>query len=267
MGMMAAAGYLAIGSVSGFFAGLLGIGGGIILVPALLVVFQATGFPEAYMFQTALGTSMATIVLTALSSLRAHHARGAVRWPVVLNFTPGVLLGTALGTFIVRHVSTEALTLVFASFVLFVALQMGVGFTPSPGRSLPGRAGQILAASIIGMISALVAVGGGAMTVPFLLWRRVPVREAIGTSAAVGLPIALGGTLGYVINGWTVEGLPSGSLGFVYLPALVWTMIAAALSAPLGARAAHRLPGRTLRRVFAVVLAIIAVRMLYGILG
>jgi uncharacterized membrane protein YfcA len=265
MSAAAVAGYLAIGSVSGFFAGLLGIGGGIILVPALLLVLEATGFPAERMFQTALGTSMATILLTSLSSLRAHHARGAVRWPVVINFTPGVLLGTALGTLIARHVSTEGLTMFFACFVLFVALQMGLGFTPGPGRALPGRPGQILVASGIGVLSALVAIGGGAMTVPFLLWCNTPVREAIGTSAAVGFPIAFGGTLGYIINGWTVPGLPTGSLGFVYLPALVWTMIAAGLLAPLGARAAHHLPGRTLRRVFAVMLALIAAKMLYGL--
>ena len=258
----AVGGYLAIGSVSGFFAGLLGIGGGIILVPALLVAFGFAGFPQAVIFQVALGTSMATILFTALSSLRSHHRHGAVIWPVVLNFTPGVLLGTALGTLAARHVSTAGLTTFFAFFLIAVAIQLGLGLRPKPGRILPGRLAQAFAATLIGIVSALAAVGGGAMTVPFLTWCNIPIRNAIGTAAAVGFPIALGGTLGFIVNGWTVAALPPGSLGFVYLPALVWTVLAGVMTAPLGARAAHVLPAVVLRRVFAVLLLIVAAKML-----
>jgi len=258
----AVGGYLAIGSVSGFFAGLLGIGGGIILVPALLVAFGFAGFPQSVIFQVALGTSMATILFTALSSLRSHHRHGAVSWPVVLNFTPGVLLGTALGTLAARHVSTAGLTTFFAFFLIAVAIQLGLGLRPRPGRILPGRLGQALAATLIGIVSALAAVGGGAMTVPFLTWCNVPIRNAIGTAAAVGFPIALGGTLGFIVNGWTVPALPPGSLGFVYLPALLWTVLAGVMTAPLGARAAHVLPAVVLRRVFAVLLLLVAAKML-----
>lgn len=258
----AVGGYLAIGSVSGFFAGLLGIGGGIILVPALLVAFGFAGFPQSVIFQVALGTSMATILFTALSSLRSHHRHGAVNWPVVLNFTPGVLLGTALGTLTARHVSTAGLTTFFALFLIAVAIQLGLGLRPRPGRVLPGRLGQALAATLIGIVSALAAVGGGAMTVPFLSWCNVPIRNAIGTAAAVGFPIALGGTLGFIVNGWTVPALPPGSLGFVYLPALAWTVLAGVMTAPLGARAAHVLPAVVLRRVFAVLLLLVAAKML-----
>lgn len=258
--------YLAIGSVSGFFAGLLGIGGGIILVPALLLAFGFAGFPQSVIFQAALGTSMATILFTALSSLRSHHRHGAVLWPVVRNFTPGVLAGAALGTLIARYVSTTGLTAFFALFLIAVAIQLGLGLRPAPGRILPGRVGQAIAGTMIGIVSALAAVGGGAMTVPFLTWCNVPIRSAIGTAAAVGFPIALGGTLGYIANGWTVPAMPAGSLGFVYLPALLWTVLAGALTAPIGARAANVLPAAVLRRVFAALLLLVAVRMLGSLL-
>jgi len=258
--------YLAIGSVSGFFAGLLGIGGGIILVPALLVAFGAADFPPSVIFQAALGTSMATILFTALSSLRSHHRHGGVMLPVVLNFTPGVLAGTALGTFIARHVPTAGLTAFFALFLIAVAVQLGLGIRPKPGRMLPGRAGQGLAGLVIGVVSALAAVGGGAMTVPFLTWCNCPIRKAIGTAAAVGFPIALGGTLGYIVNGWDVAALPAGSLGFVYLPALLWTVLAGVMTAPFGARAAHVLPALVLRRVFAVLLLLVAAKMLANLM-
>ncbi len=262
MSYAAILGYLAIGSVSGFFAGLLGIGGGVILVPAFLVALGKAGFPDSVLFQTALGTSMATILFTALSSLRSHHSRGAVMWPVVRNFTPGILVGTLLGAYIARHTPIEGLSIFFAVFLLFVALQLAFQLRPQAERILPGTAGQTAAALGIGVVSALVAIGGGAMTVPFLVWCNCPVRKAIGTAAAIGFPIAVGGTLGYVYNGWGVPGTRSGSLGFVYLPALLWTVLAAVSTAPLGARAAHVLPTTLLRRVFAVLLLIIAVRML-----
>lgn len=261
----AVGGYLAIGSVSGFFAGLLGIGGGIILVPALLVAFGLAGFPQSVIFQVALGTSMATILFTALSSLRSHHRHGAVIWPVVRNFTPGVLVGTAVGTLVARHVSTIGLTAFFSVFLIAVAIQLGLELRPKPGRVLPGRIGQALAGTAIGVVSALAAVGGGAMTVPFLTWCNCPIKKAIGTAAAVGFPIALGGTLGYIANGWAVHALPPGSLGFVYLPALLWTVLAGMMTAPLGARAAHLLPAVVLRRVFAVLLLFVSWRMLASI--
>lgn len=257
--------YLLIGCTSGFFAGLLGIGGGIILVPSLLLAFGLEGFPPSAIFQTALGTSMATILFTAVSSLRSHHRRGSVLWPVVRNFTPGVLLGTALGTLVARHVSTAWLTGFFSIFLVLVAAQMGLGLRPRAGRALPGALGQAGAGTAIGVVSALAAVGGGAMTVPFLSWCNCEMRNAIGTAAAVGFPIALGGTVGYVVNGWTVPGLPAGSLGYVYLPALVWTVLAGVLLAPLGARATHVLSPTVLRRVFAVLLLIVAWRMLAGL--
>lgn len=267
MSVTAAGSYLVIGSVSGFLAGLLGIGGGIILVPALLVAFGLAGFPQAVIFQAALGTSMATILFTSLSSLRSHHRHGAVMWPVVLRFTPGVLIGAGLGTLAARHVSTAGLTAFFSAFMILVALQLVLELRPKAGRGLPGGVGQALAGLVIGIVSALAAVGGGTMTVPFLSWCNCPIRKAVGTAAAVGFPIALGGSLGYIVNGWTVAGLPSGSLGFVYLPALVWTVLAGVMTAPFGARAAHAVSALLLRRLFAALLLLVAWRMLSSLPG
>ncbi|MBI2308093.1 MAG: sulfite exporter TauE/SafE family protein [Rhodocyclales bacterium] len=254
--------YLATGIVAGFFAGLLGVGGGVIMVPALAMTLAAAGLPADYLLQVALGTSMATILFTSLSSLRAHHRHGAVLWPVVRDFTPGVLLGTGLGTLLARHVSTQALAIFFAAFMLFVAVQMSLGLRPQAQRALPGRVGVAAAGGVIGAVSALAAIGGGAMTVPFLTWCNVSVRQAVGTSAAVGFPIAVGGTVGYVLNGLAIDALPAGSLGFVYLPALLWMAAASTLAAPLGARLAHRLPAVLLRRIFAALLIVLAVKML-----
>jgi len=259
--------YLAIGTVSGFFAGLLGIGGGVVLVPAFLFAFGAAGFPDSVIFQAALATSMGTILFTAVSSLRSHHRRGAVLWPVVRNFTPGILLGTALGTFIVRHAPITLLTGFFALFLLFVAAQLAFQLRPKAERQLPGRVGQATVAGGIGLISALVAIGGGAMSVPFLVWCNTEIRKAIGTAAAIGFPIAVGGTLGYIVNGWGIPDMPASSLGFVYLPALFWTVVAAVLTAPLGARATHVLPALLLRRIFAALLVLIAVRMVARLVG
>ncbi|MFC5302250.1 sulfite exporter TauE/SafE family protein [Azospira restricta] len=260
---MLIAAYLATGVVAGFFAGLLGVGGGVIMVPALAMTLGAAGLPDGYLLQVALGTSMATILFTSLSSLRAHHRHGAVLWPVVRDFVPGILLGTGLGTLLARHLPTQALALFFAAFMVLVALQMALGLRTQPQRALPGRLGVGAAAAGIGAVSALAAIGGGAMTVPFLSWCNVPVRQAVGTSAAVGFPIALGGTVGYVVNGLAVGTLPAGSLGFVYLPALLWVALASALTAPLGARLAHRLPGAVLRRIFAALLLVLAAKMLW----
>lgn len=262
MSASAVASYLAIGSVAGYLAGLLGIGGGIILVPALLVAFGIAGFPQAVIFQVALGTSMATILFTSLASLRSHHRHGAVMWPVVVRFTPGVLAGAGLGTLVARHMSTSGLTAFFSGFMILVAIQLVLELQPKAGRGLPGRMGQSLVGLAIGIVSALAAVGGGTMTVPFLSWCNTPIRKAVGTAAAVGFPIALGGTLGYIVNGWTVAELPAGSLGFVYLPALLWTVLAGVMTAPFGARTAHAVPPQVLRRVFAALLLLVAWRML-----
>lgn len=257
--------YLAVGAFVGFFAGLLGVGGGLVTVPALAMIFGAQQFPADHVLHLALGTSMAAILFTSVSSLREHHRHGAVMWPVVRDMTPGILIGTALGTVLARQVSTRALAIFFAAFVLFVAAQMMFNLKPKPSRQLPGKLAVSGVGAGIGAISSLAAIGGGALTVPFLTWCNVKVHNAIGTSAAIGFPIALGGAVGYIVNGLSVAALPQWSLGFVYLPALAWLVASSMLTAPLGARTAHRLPVPTLKRVFAGVLVLLSAKMLWGL--
>ncbi|HMV06251.1 MAG TPA: sulfite exporter TauE/SafE family protein, partial [Accumulibacter sp.] len=227
--------YTALGVFTGFFAGMLGIGGGLVMVPTLTLMFAAqAAFPATEVLHLALGTSMATILFTALASLRAHHRHGAVLWPVVAQITPGILLGTLLGTLFAASVPARPLALFFTGFVCLIALQMILDIKPKPSRELPGTGGVLAVGTGIGAISALVAIGGGSLTVPFLTWCNVRVQNAIGTSAAVGFPIALGGSLGYIVNGWEQPGLPAWSLGYIYLPAFIWLVPASMLSAPLG---------------------------------
>ena len=256
--------YIGLGLFTGFSAGLLGIGGGLVMVPALTMMFSAQeGFPAAEALHMALGTSMATILFTSLSSLRAHHQHQAVLWKVVFQIAPAILLGTMIGTLFASRIPARPLAVFFTAFVCFVALQMILNLKPKAARDLPGAMGVFSVGTGIGAISSLVAIGGGALTVPFLTWCNVKVQKAIGTSAAVGFPIAFGGSLGYIYNGWNHAVLPPGSLGYVYLPALLWMIPFSMLAAPLGARATHRLPVTTLKRIFAGLLIVLAGRMLW----
>ncbi len=259
--------YLALGAFAGFFAGLLGVGGGAIMVPILTSIFIAEGFPKTEVVHLALGTSMAAIVFTSVSSLRAHHAHNAVLWPVVRAITPGILCGTFGATFVAALLPTRALTLFFAAFIAWVALRMLSSRKPTAQRELPGPLGMTGVGLGIGGVSALVAIGGGSLSVPFMTWCNVKTQNAIGTSAAIGLPIALAGTLGYLVNGWGHPGLPPMTLGFIYLPALVMVTVVSTLVAPFGARLAHRLPVATLKRVFAGVLILLVLKMLWGVFG
>lgn len=256
------AAYLALGAVVGFMAGLLGIGGGGIMVPILTALFAAQGVQNAHLVHMALGTSMAAIVITAVSSLRTHHAHQAVLWPVVWRITPAILVGTFAATWLATLLPTRALAIFFSCFMAYVSLQMVLNIKPKPHRQLPGVGGMSLAGLGIGGISALVAIGGGSLTVPFLTWCNVRIQQAIGTSAAVGLPIALAGALGYLINGWSANGLPAYSLGFVSLPAVALISVVSFFTAPFGARLAHRLPVATLKKAFAALLFLLSLKML-----
>ena len=258
-------GYLVLGAIAGFFAGLLGVGGGAIMVPVLALMFAAQGFPDAHLMHLALGTSMATIVFTSISSLRAHHAHGAVIWPIVTSIAPGIVVGTLLAAQIAARVPTRPLAIIFAVFISYVAVQMILNIKPKPSRQLPGRAGMFGVGTVIGGISALVAIGGGSLSVPFMTWCNVKVHQAIGTSAAIGFPIAVAGTIGYMISGHGAEGLPDGAFGFIYLPALAATVVASMLVAPVGARVAHSLPVATIKKVFAGVMILLSAKMLHGL--
>ena len=259
--------YPVLGAAVGFFAGLLGVGGGGIMVPMLTTFFIAQGFPQDQVVHLALGTSMAAIVLTSVSSLRAHHAHGAVRWDVVRQITPGILIGTFGATFIASRVNTAALAIFFAVFMAYVSIQMLLNIKPKPSRDLPGAAGMTVAGLGIGGVSALVAIGGGSLSVPFMTWCNVKVQNAIGTSAAIGLPIAVAGTVGYLVNGWNAPGTPSLTLGYVYVPALVLVALVSMWVAPIGASLAHRLPVATLKKIFAGLLMALCAKMLHSVFG
>jgi uncharacterized membrane protein YfcA len=257
------AAYGALGLVVGFVAGLLGVGGGLIIVPVLIMLLHTQGLAAGMEPQLALGTSLASILFTSLSSVRAHHRHGAVEWPLVRRIVPGILLGTLAGAVLAAQMPALALKVFFVVFLFYAATQMWLDFKPAPHRGLPGRAGTTLAGGVIGAVSSWVGIGGGTLSVPFLLWHNIPLRRAIATSAAIGFPIAVAGATGYVLGGWDASGLPAGSLGFVYLPALAGIVLGSVLTAPLGARTAHRLPVRPLKRIFAVLLIVLALRMLW----
>ncbi|NTV15033.1 MAG: sulfite exporter TauE/SafE family protein [Desulfobulbaceae bacterium] len=254
--------YLAVGAVAGILAGLLGVGGGLVIVPMLAFFFTRQGLPPESIMHLALGTSMASIVFTSISSFRAHHQRGAVRWDIVRRIVPGILVGTFLGSFVAARLSTPFLKGFFVAFLYYVSYQMLSGRKPGKTRDYPGAAGMFGAGGTIGVVSSLVGIGGGTLSVPFLLWCNLAVHHAIGTSAAIGFPIALAGTAGYIVNGWGVTGLPSHAIGYIYLPALAAIASASVLTAPLGASLAHRLPVPQLKQVFAVLLLVVATRML-----
>ncbi|WP_428425067.1 sulfite exporter TauE/SafE family protein [Methylibium sp.] len=249
---------LLLGSCTGFLAGLLGVGGGMLLVPFITLLLTSKGFPSALVVKIAVATSLATICFTSISSVRAHQARGAVRWDIVRMLAPGIVVGSLLGAQVAKALPAALLAGLFAAFVSFSATQMLRGRKPRPSRQLPGAPGMLGVGSAIGTVSSLVGAGGAFMSVPFMSSCNVPIHTAVATSAAIGVPIALAGTLGYVIAGWSLQDLPPGTFGFIYLPALLVVSTTSVLTAPLGARAAHALDVRQLRRVFALMLYAIA---------
>jgi uncharacterized membrane protein YfcA len=255
--------YLLMGLFVGFFAGLLGIGGGLILVTLMVYLFTLQGFPADRILHMALGTSITSIVFTSISSLRAHHRHGAVRWHIVRMAVPGLIIGTLLGTLVADQLKSKYLAIFFVIFVYYSAVQMFVNAKPKASRQLPGRTGMTIASMVIGVLSALVGVGGGVMTIPLMSMCNVPMRNAIGTSAALGLPIAVAGAIGFIATGLGKDHLPPFSVGYVYLPALIGIVVGTLVTVPWGARMAHTMPVARLKKIFAVILFILATRMLW----
>ena len=254
---------LVMGVCGGFAAGLLGVGGGMVLVPFVTMIFAAKGFPPAIVVHMAIATSLATIMFTSLSSVRAHHLHGAVRWPVVLLLAPGIALGSWLGPWLAKQLNTSFLALVFGVFVALSATQMILNRKPSATRELPAAPGMFDVGAGIGVVAGLVGAGGGFLSVPFMTWCNVKMHNAVATSAALGFPIALSGTLSNMYFGWNAPGLPAHSLGYIYVPALLVIAVASVLMAPVGARAAHRMPVQKLKRIFAMVLYCLSAYMLW----
>lgn len=259
---------LLLGTCTGFLAGLLGIGGGMLMVPFMTLILSARGVDSALAVKMAIATSMATILFTSISSVRAHHKRGAVRWEIVRTLAPGIVLGGLLaGAGVFSLLKGTTLALVFAVFVAFSATQMLLDRKPAPTRQMPGTAGSLGAGSMIGFISGLVGAGGGFISVPFMAWCNIAMHNAVATSAALGFPIALANTVGYVIGGWSMPSPLPGALGYLWLPGLAIIATASVTTAPLGARAAHAMNVKQLKKAFACTLYGLAAYMFYKSLG
>lgn len=259
--------YLFVGAIAGTVAGLFGVGGGVVIVPALVLAFTLQGMSPDVLTHMAVGTSLATIVITSINSVRAHHAKQAVLWPVVASFAPGLCIGVFLGVQVAALIQGPYLQLAIGIFLLFIAAQMGFGLMPSGHRQLPQKGILAGVGSIIGGISALFGIGGGSMTVPYLSLFNTPMQKAVATSAACGIPIALVGACTNVMSGWQHEALPSWSSGFIYWPALIGLGLASAPFAKFGAQLAHKLPPQQLKRIFAVFLLCISIVMMVKGLG
>ncbi len=255
---------VALGVVSGFLAGLLGIGGGMVMVPFLTLIMSARGAAPDMAVKMAIATSMAIIVFTSISSVRAHHHKGAVRWDIVRGLAPGIVVGSlisSLGLFALLKGSS--LAIFFGLFVGFSATQMFLDKKPKPSRQMPAASGQWFAGGLIGFLSGLVGAGGGFISVPFMAWCNVAMHNAVATSAALGFPIAVANAAGYIVSGMNAQGLPPASFGYIWLPALTLIALCSVFMAPLGARVAHRLPVKQLKRIFASVLYLLAAYMFW----
>ena len=254
--------YLLTGAAAGLSAGLLGIGGGLIIVPILFFIFSHQQIPSVHVMHMALATSLATIIVTSVSSARAHHKRGAVLWRIVFDLSPGIVIGAWLGAMFASALASEILKPVFGVFELLVAIHLMVNYRPAAHTTSITRTKSITGGTVIGSISSLVGIGGGTLTVPFLLWHNISIRTAVATSAACGFPIAVAGTAGYVISGWNTAGLPAYTLGYVNLSAFVLIIITTIVTAPVGANLAHKLPEKILRIMFAIFLLALSMKML-----
>jgi hypothetical protein len=255
--------YLMLGVIAGLVGGLLGLGGGILIVPTLLFLFIWQGMPADILMHLAVATSLFTIVFTSISSSYAHHKHQAVLWSQVFLLTPGIIIGAVFGAFLADYISSDILRRLFGIFEILVACQIGFSVKPSGQRSLPGRNGMLIAGGGIGTLSTILGIGGGTLTVPFLVWCHVDIRKAVATSSACGFPIALAGTLAMIYTGLDSTSLPENTIGYVYWPAAILILATSVLFAPVGAKLAHSMPVDLLKRVFAIVLACVGLRMLF----
>ena len=253
-----------LGVATGFLAGLLGIGGGMLMVPFITIIMSNRAVEPDLAVKMAIATSMATIIFTSMSSVWAHHQRGAVRWDIVRRLAPGIVTGSIIGSLgVFALLKGSYLAIFFGLFVSFSATQMFLNKKPKPSRQMPGVAGQFAAGGFIGFLSGLVGAGGAFISVPFMTWCNVAILNAVATSAALGFPIAVANVAGYVISGLSVQNLPMGSFGYIWLPALGIIAVCSFMTAPLGAKAAHSLPIGKLKRIFASILYALAAYMLY----
>lgn len=254
---------MAVGAFAGFIAGLLGIGGGMIVVPIVLWALERQDLGGSHAQHLALGTSFAVMVFTTFSGALAQHRKGAVRWDAVRKMAPAMVAGGLLGAVISPHLPTKGLQIFFILFAYAVAIQTLLRFKPKATRQLPDTAGMLGAGGTFGLLSSWVGIGGGSLSVPFLLYCNIPVHQAVGTSSGLAWPMAVAGAIGYLWAGWQVTGLPEGTLGFWYLPATAVLATCTVIFAPLGVKVAHKLPADALKTAFGLLLMAIATQMLY----
>jgi uncharacterized membrane protein YfcA len=260
--------YLGFGSLAGVLSGLFGIGGGVVIVPFLVWFFSLRGFPPESVMIMAVATSLATIIVTSMSAVYAHHRRGAVHWRTVLRLAPGILAGSIMGSIIADYLPAQWFKLIFALFLLYVAGRLLLGSNADgAGARMPGARLFALAGAAIGAVSAVLGIGGGTLSVPFLVRCRYSIRNAVAISSACGFPIAVAGTSTYIVLGWQKASLPEWSLGYVYLPAFAGIILTSIPFAPLGAHLAHRLPTLKLRRVFALVVILVGSKLLWQVVS
>lgn len=254
--------YIVLGALAGYLGGLLGLGGGLIIVPTLYFLFNEQQFAPAVVMHMAVASSLASVIFTAISSLRAHHRRGAVRWDLVRRIVAGLVLGCGIGALLTDALPADGLRRVFGVFELLFAIQIATSYRPDASPRVPTLAAILAAGVFVGTTSTMLGIGGGVTTVMLLLLIGVPIHHAVGTAAACGLPIAIAGTAGMILTGLGNPALPAMTTGYVYWPAVAGVAMASVLTAPLGAATAHAMPVAGLRRVFAVVLAIVGTTML-----
>ena len=255
--------YVVAGGAVGFLAGLLGIGGGMTLVPILAALFSAQGFAPDRIVHMALATSMASIIFTSMASVREHWKLGGVNIQIVKRMVPGVVAGSLIATVAAGWIPQRHLALSFSLIVFLGATQILLNKKPAAARELPSAGPLFFVGTIIGAISGLVSAGGAFLSIPFMLWCGVPMRTTIGTAAMIGVPLAVVGAVGYIISGWSVPNLPSDTIGFISLTALAGLVCGSVVTAPYGARMAHRLPVTTLKRIFGCLLYLLAAKMLW----
>jgi uncharacterized membrane protein YfcA len=252
-----------LGMVSGLLAGLFGIGGGLVIVPVLIILFTVHGFPEELVMLMAVASSLAIIILTAIASVLAHHRLGSVVWAKVFSLSPGIMLGAVVGAVVAKHISADSLRTILAIFLLYVAIQMALQVKIKPVQVKQSRALDFLVASFIGLLSSIVGIGGGTLTVPYLVRGKMHIRNAVAISSACGLPIAIAGTVSYAFLGWNALHLPEWSLGYVYLPVFLGTGLSSLGTAPIGAKLAHKLPAAKLKRYFSLLLFVMAAKLMW----
>jgi len=254
----------AFGIISGVLSGLLGIGGGIVIVPFIAWLLTNHGMPAESIMQTAIATSLATIIITSISAVLAQHRRGAINWPVVKTLTPGIAIGAWFGADLAHFLSSELLAMIFGSFLLANGLRMAINLKPKPHRQLPSTLPLGIAGSVMGAISTLVGIGGGTITVPYMTWHNVPIKNAIALGSACGLPIALFGAISFAIIGAHASHLPDSNIGYINIPAFLGISCTSLFAATLGVHLSHAVPTEALKKVFSVILIIVGLKMLIG---